>query len=127
MISSKLLYGIELYGDNPDYILKRIQLLQNYFLKLILRRNKISCTITLHKDAEILFIKDHCKFRLSLLIFDRLNKENLPLYLKNFKITSKKELNNYSTRNSKLYIPNDRNNYNNLTVQLRALLSLIHI
>ena len=50
-----------------------------------------------------------------------MNKENLPLYLKNFKITSKKELHYYSTGNSKLYIPNDRNNYNNLTVQLRAL------
>ena len=95
MILSKLLYGIELYGDSPDYILKRIQLLQNYFLKLILRRNKISCTKTLHKD-----IKNHYKFRLSLLIFDRLNKENLPLHLKFFKIKSKKELHNNSIRNS---------------------------
>ena len=55
---------------------------------------KLSYNLTnlplLHKDIEILFIKDHYKFRLSLLIFDRLNKENLPLYLKNLKSHQRK-------------------------------------
>ena len=63
LVISKLTYGIEFYGENPQYLLNRLQIIQNTFLKIILKKNNLFSTSLLHSIAQVLKINDLIYFR----------------------------------------------------------------
>ena len=52
-------YGIELYSKIETKWTKQLQKTQNRLLKILLNLNKLTITNTLHKDNDILKIKDY--------------------------------------------------------------------
>jgi len=78
LVISNLAYGIELYGStNKKYIIL-LQKLQNWFLKLILKKPKLYSTNNLHYESKILKICDLVVYRKCIFLFDMMNnyKEN---------------------------------------------------
>jgi len=98
LVVSNILYGIEIYGHCPDYLMNKIQRSQNYFLKLIFRKKRRYSTNALHKESQMLLIKDLFRQRLCLLIYDKLNNSEQSSYFRNIEITFKKHVHKYSTR-----------------------------
>jgi len=97
-------YGIEIYGSCPNYLISKLQSIQNYFLKLIARRNKRYETKKLHKEMDILMLKDLYRYKLCILIFDIKNNKNKSSYLKEFSLQKRNEIHSHYTRNSRLLV-----------------------
>jgi len=104
LILSNISYGIEVYGNCPDYLLTKLQRLQNYFLKLIQKCVRRYDTRKLHKELNMLLIKDLYRFKLCLLIFDIKHTNEKSSYLKQFKLTKRSETHCYNTRNSNMLV-----------------------
>jgi len=78
LVISNLAYGIELYGSTNKKYISLLQKLQNWFLKLILKRPKLYSTNSLHYESKILKICDLVVYRKCIFLFDMMNnyKEN---------------------------------------------------
>ena len=57
-VYSRIKYGIEVYGNCADYLLNKVQIMQNKLLKLLLRIDYRTHTSALHKGLNILLVKD---------------------------------------------------------------------
>jgi len=90
---SKLIYGIEFLGSIPNYLIDRLQIIQNTILKIILRKKRQFSTLELHKISNFLLIKDIIFNRQCIYIYDELNIRNSNV------LKSCSEVHKYSTRN----------------------------
>jgi len=75
LVTSKINYGLELYGRKNTKWLCLLQKTQNKLLKILFQKNILYSTNSLHYNLKILKVIDLQKLRLALLIFD--NKINL--------------------------------------------------
>ena len=57
-IFSRIKYGIEIYGNCSQYLLSKIQTIQNKLLKLLLQLNRRTSTNEIHEKLKILKVKD---------------------------------------------------------------------
>ena len=72
-IYSRIKYGIEVYGSCSLNLKKKIQVIQNKLLKLILRRHPRTSTNELHSNMKILKVEDIYTYSLSLFVHDCLH------------------------------------------------------
>jgi len=98
LILQNIAYGIEIYGNCTGYLSNQLQKIQNYFLKLILKREKRYSTVSLHKEAKILLIKDLYRLKTCLLLFDKLNKKNTSAYFQEISIIRRSSVHSHNTR-----------------------------
>ena len=57
-IYSRIAYGLEVYGHCSEHNLQKIQIIQNKLLKLLLTKKRRTSTNEIHKDMNILKVKD---------------------------------------------------------------------
>jgi len=98
LVLSKIAYGIEFMGNTSAKNVNMIQRLQNWFLKLILRKPRLYNTLKLHKDANILLIKDFIEYRKCVFAFDIQNQYDNNEYAKLFQVQHQSNVSNYNTR-----------------------------
>jgi len=95
LVVSNLIYGIELFGNCQKYLIKRLQLVQNNFLRIIQRKNIRFHVQDLHSKVDLLTIENLIKFRQAMLIFDMIKMNNSNEF---YQITLHKEHHRYNTR-----------------------------
>ena len=57
-IYSRLKYGIEVYGTCADYLINKLQVMQNKLLNLLLRLHPRTSTNDLHRNLNVLKLND---------------------------------------------------------------------
>ena len=57
-VLSKISYGIEIYGFMSDIKCKRLQIISNKLLKILFIMNPLYSTNQLHRDNDMLMVKD---------------------------------------------------------------------
>ena len=76
-VFSRINYGIEVYGSCSGYLNRKIQILQNRLLKMLLNLDRLTSTNQLHKELRILKINDI--YRVNLLnLVNKAPMEELP-------------------------------------------------
>jgi len=98
LILSKIAYGIELYGNANKVQINKLQRLQNWFLKLILKKPKLYSTLNLHKDANILLLTDFIDFRKCVFMFDLQHSYVKNEYTSIINMRHQSSVSNYNTR-----------------------------
>ena len=100
-------YGIEVYGATSLKNIKRLQVIQNKLLKLLLNKNRLTPTNTIHKENNLLKVNDIHNLYTSLFVRDSIYKETLPLFWDYF--PSRINIHNHNTRTRHfLQIPRTR-------------------
>jgi len=93
---SKLLYGIEVYGDLKRSLVDKLQVLQNKVLKILFRKDWFTSTNLLHKDLCLLKFEDI--YKLSVLKFvKKFKKCELPNVFNNL-FRERSTIHVYNTR-----------------------------
>ena len=69
-IHSRVKYGIEVYGTDSNKKIRKLQTLQNKLLKVLTKSNYRHSTDKLHKDLEILKVKDLYKSSLHHFVYN---------------------------------------------------------
>jgi len=98
LVLSKIAYGIEFFGNTSAKNVNIIQRLQNWFLKLILRKPRLYNTLKLHKEANILLIKDFIEYRKCVFAFDIQNQYGNNEYSQLIKVQDQNTVSTYNTR-----------------------------
>ena len=81
IFSSILLYSPQIWGQNNNYTIKKLQILQNKALRVINFKHAQSSVTPLYKECKILKLADNIKLQNFLFAYDNL-KNNLPSFLK---------------------------------------------
>ena len=84
-IFSRIKYGIPTFGFTDENKLKRLQVLQNKLLKVLLAKNYKYSTNKLHNELKLIKVKDIAKLEASTFIHNYFNNKLPPIF------------NNYST------------------------------
>ena len=95
---SKIKYGIEVYGHCTKSDTKRIQTLQNRILKNLFQKDHFTPTRSLHKDLQILLVKDIFNTSLNEFVFKQ--RSNLLPCTFNGYYSEIRERHAYNTRNN---------------------------
>lgn len=128
-IESLLRYGIELYGFATDYLINRLQSLQNKIVKMLFG-NKIDKTAKIFKDKEILTV---LQLRDQIVIINnyftnkhkKCNSEKLKrLRQHKHRFTMPRWFNKYGQRNKNYYIPKIFNRLDNNLLSFNSIRSL---
>ena len=69
-IHSRVKYGIEVYGTDSNTKIRKLQTLQNKLLKVLTKSNYRHSTDKLHKDLDILKVKDLYKSSLHHFVYN---------------------------------------------------------
>ena len=100
---SKIQYGIEVYGCGKLGLIKQIQVLQNRVLKTLFNIEWLTPTKDLHKNLNILMVKDIQTLQLSKLVYKFLDNDLPPPFANYFKQNC--DTHNHNTRlNKNLHI-----------------------
>ena len=76
-VHSKIVYGIEVYGNTKIGLINKLQVLQNKALKILYRKDWYTSTNELHKELKLLKVVD--MYNLSVLKFvHRCKMNNIP-------------------------------------------------
>ena len=98
-IFSKIQYGIEVYGRATCTNIKKVQVQQNRALKILFNRDYFTSTSVLHKDLNILLVKDIYRQSIVKFVY-KYNAENLPsIFDQMFSVNSM--IHNHNTRQTK--------------------------
>ena len=95
-------YGIETYGASSSSKVKQIQVIQNKLMKIILWKDLLTPTNTLHKDINILQVKDLYSWYIALFVRDCLYKDKIEIFHKYY--DSRNSVHSHATRNRKQFI-----------------------
>ena len=98
LIYSRIKYGISIFGFTSNERLKRIQVLQNKLLKVLLAKSYRYSTNLLHNELKILKVKDIAKLDALTFIHNYFNNK-LPSIFDNY-FTLVSEIHNRNTRRS---------------------------
>ena len=98
LIYSRIKYGISIFGLTSNERLKRIQVLQNKLLKVLLAKSYRYSTNLLHNELKILKVKDIAKLDALTFIHNYFNNK-LPSIFDNY-FTLVSEIHNRNTRRS---------------------------
>lgn len=79
-ILSRMQYGIEIYGSMAEYHRNKLQIMSNKLLKLLYNRDRLTDTNTLHKDLQILKLKDVRIMCLSKFVHQCLYSSKIPIF-----------------------------------------------
>ena len=74
MVYSRIIYGIVIYGACRDSLMKKVQVLQNKLLKVLYKLPFRTDTNVMHKDLDILKVKDIYKYQIQKFVYESLNK-----------------------------------------------------
>ena len=77
IFSSILLYGSQIWGQNNNYTINKLQILQNKALRVINFKHAQSSVTPLYEECKILKLADNIKLQNFLFVYDNL-KNNLP-------------------------------------------------
>lgn len=97
-IYSRIKYGISTFGFTDDNKLKRLQILQNKLLKVLLAKGYRYSTNKLHNELDIIKVKDIAKVDSLTFIHNYFNNK-LPLVFNNY-FTLVRDIHNRNTRRS---------------------------
>jgi hypothetical protein len=118
-IHSKIRYGIEIYGQANETQMKKVQVQQNRALKILNNRDFKTPTKQLHKDLNILLVKDI--YNSSIAQFIQKQKLNLLPSIFNNYFRNNNEIHNHNTRNNnKLFIERKRTEQGKLMLNHRG-------
>ncbi len=81
-ILSKIQYGIEVYGRASSTNMQKVQVQQNRALKILFNRDYFTSTTVLHKDLDILLVKDIYKQSIVKFVY-KYNAQILPSIFEN--------------------------------------------
>ena len=116
---SKLLYGIEVYGHTSKRNIKRLQVNQNRMLKILYNKDWYTHTNDLHKELDILQIRDIFNISLLKMVYKQRNNELPGIFNHYFK--TRYEVHNRSTRNcNKLEVTRTRTRFGNSTLKYQG-------
>ena len=79
-VSSKISYGIEIYGSLGVTLSKRLQIVSNKLLKILFCMSPFHSTNQLHKELDILQVKDACRTSLLKFVFQCLYHTPLAMF-----------------------------------------------
>ena len=99
-VYSRVLYGIEVYGQANSGQIKKIQVMQNRLLKILYQMDWLTPTYTLHKNLFLLTIKDIFKLQVAKFVYKQ-RSGSLPATFHNYYTTNSK-IHRYRTRQSDL-------------------------
>ena len=103
LVSSKINYGLEIYGSAANKYLKELQILQNRILKIINFKDHMFSTNLLHKELKILKTADLHEINiLKLMHHVQYNRDKLPDVFQNY-FTTNEGLHKYTTRQTMDY------------------------
>ena len=98
-VHSKIIYGIEVYGNTNKSLLTKLQVIQNKILKILYKKDWYLSTNTLHKEINILKVND--LYNMSVLKFVHKCKINDSPNIFNEYYTERHTIHNYNTRYAK--------------------------
>jgi len=98
LVISNLAYGIELYGSTSKKYIILLQKLQNWFLKLILKKPKLYSTNKLHYESKILKICDLIVYRKCIFLYDMINNYKNNEYRRIINIRHQYQISKVNTR-----------------------------
>ena len=97
------LYSLILtYGALSSSKVKQIQIIQNKLLKIVLWKDRLTPTNALHKDIDILQVKDLYSWYIALFVRDCLYKDKIEIFHKYY--DSRNSVHSHKTRNRKQLI-----------------------
>ena len=97
-VYSRIQYGIEIYSNTNTSLIKKVQTKQNTALKVLYKKDFYTPTNTLHKDLNILQIKDIGKLKVLNFVYNQRNNKT-PNIFENYFIENK-EVHEHNTRQS---------------------------
>ena len=68
-------YGIEVYGNCGESVIRRIQVEQNKLLKILCKKNRMYGTNLLHRELKLLQCKDIYKLFIGTFVYRQQNKK----------------------------------------------------
>ena len=109
-IYSKIKYGIEVYGTANATQIKKVQVKQNRALKVLFNKDFLTPTDPLHKELEVLKVKDINKLHTAKFVHMQQNSKT-PNIFKNFFIANQTVHQHNTRQNNNLHItqPNTNN------------------
>ena len=103
-VLSKICYGIEIYGSLSETLNNRLQIVSNKLLKILFKLSPFHSTNQLHKELDILKVKDVYKSRVLNFVFLCLN--HTPLCMFNNYFQKRQNLHDRNLRDKKnLHVP----------------------
>ena len=103
-VFSKICYGIEIYGSLSETLNNRLQIVSNKLLKILFKLSPFHSTNQLHKELDILKVKDVYKSRVLNFVFLCLN--HTPLCMFNNYFQKRQNLHDRNLRDKKnLHVP----------------------
>ena len=103
-VLSKICYGIEIYGSMSETLSNRLQIVSNKLLKILFNMSPFHSTNQLHKELDILKVKDVYKSRVLKFVFQCLNHTMLCMYNNYFQ--KRRSLHDRNLRDMKnLHVP----------------------
>ena len=116
---SALQYGIEVYSQGPSNNLKKLQVKQNRALKTLHNKDFLTPTIELHKECNLLLVKDIAKLNTVKFVFKQRNGL-APDAFRNYYIENM-FIHQHSTRQAKnIHVTQHRNTYGQKSVKYRG-------
>ena len=116
---SALQYGIEVYSQGPSNNLKKLQVKQNRALKTLHNKDFLTPTIELHKECNLLLVKDIAKLNTVKFVFKQRNGL-APDAFHNYYIENM-FIHQHSTRQAKnIHVTQHRNTYGQKSVKYRG-------
>ena len=97
MIYSRLMYGISLYGTADKNVFKPLQIIQNKLLRVLTKKEYTYSTDKLHKDLDILKVRDLHEQEVLSFTYKFVNK-SIPNAMKDH-FTMVSDIHNVNTRN----------------------------
>ena len=83
-IGSKIQYGIELYGRASPTTLQKVQIRQNWAMKVLFNKDFLTPTDTLHRELKTLKIRDQYKFDILKFVYKHQNNLLPEIFNNNF-------------------------------------------
>ena len=116
---SSLQYGIEVYSQGPNKNTKKLQVKQSRALKILHHRDFLTPTRELHKDYNLLLVKDIAKLNTVKFVYKQRNGQAPDAFM-NYYIENM-FVHQHNTRQAKnLHVPQHRNTYGHKSVKYRG-------
>ena len=118
LVTSKISYGLEAYGTTHAKLLNELQVLQNRILKIIHFKDRKYATNCLHKELDIVKIRDLYRIKILKLMHQvHFSRKSLPAVFQNYFQTNK-SFHKYETRGKSDYkIIKSNKKWRNYTIQ----------
>ena len=114
--TSKIRYGLEAYGITSKKNIKKLQIQQNRALKILFNKDIRTNTKELHRDLQILMIKDLQRQCLAQIAYK--NQSNEHNRNTQFSFEKNKDIHTYNTRqNNNLHVPHYKTKIGKQTIE----------